>query len=32
MKKFYSIMLNLQNYYYFKLDSKKWTYIQEASG
>ena len=32
MKKLLSIKSNLQTHYYFKLDFKKWTNIQEANG
>ena len=31
-KKLFSFMSNLQTYYHFKLDLKKWTNIQGASG
>ena len=31
-QKVFSFMSNLQTYYHFKLDLKKWTNIQGASG
>ena len=32
MKQLFSIMLNLQTHYYFKLDYQNWNNPQEASG
>ena len=32
MRNLFSILSNLQTHYYLKLDSQKWTNLQEANG